>query len=229
MNPNSIAAFFDLDGTLTKAHVWHGIMDYFKVHNLRRWTHLAYMAYHYPLYIFYKMGLISEGTYRKPWPAHLGWYLRGYTLAEADQVWYWVLENYMVQHWREDTCQILEQHREDGHVTVLVSGTPVPLLKRIAEKIGADHAVGTALEVRDGHFTGRSIGPVCIDADKVSLTYQYMHQNGIHIDYPASYAYADSISDQAILEIVGHPAATYPDESLKALALERSWQIYPPD
>jgi phosphoserine phosphatase len=56
-----------------------------------------------------------------------------------------------------------------------------------------------------------------------------MDQNGIHIDYPASYAYADSISDQSILEIVGHPVATYPDEDLLELAQERGWQIFPPE
>jgi HAD superfamily hydrolase (TIGR01490 family) len=221
------AAFFDLDGTLTKAHVWHGMLEYFRVHKQRQWTHRVYMAYHMPLYILRKLGIISEGAFRKPWPAHLGWYVRGYTLAEADQVWNWVIDNYMDQHWRADTCQILEQHRENEAITVLVSGTPVPLLKRIAEKIGADHAVGTSLEVQDGRYTGHSIGPACIDDNKVSLTNQYMDQNGIHIDYPASYAYADSISDQSMLEIVGHPVATYPDENLLELAQERGWQIFP--
>lgn len=224
---SSTAAFFDLDGTLTKAHVWHGIMEYFKAYNLRRWTHRAYMAYHYPLYIFYKMGLISEGAYRKPWPSHLGWYLRGYSVVEADQVWYWVIENFMNQYWREDTCQVLEKHRRDGHITVLVSGTPTPLLERIGEKIGVDHTVGTDLEIREQYYTGRSLGDACIDENKVNLTYQYMDQHGIDIDYQASYAYADSISDLSILNIVGHPVATYPDERLRDLALKQGWEIYP--
>ncbi len=224
---NNKAAFFDLDGTLTKAHVWSGMLEYFRVHKQRQWTHRFYMAYHMPLYFLRKMGIISEGAYRKPWPAHLGWYVRGYTLSEGDQVWTWVIDQYMDQHWREDTCQILQQHRQNEDITVLVSGTPVPLLKRIAEKIGAGHAVGTSLEVSNGRYTGRSIGPACIDDNKVSLTYQYMDQEGIDIDYLASHAYADSISDQSILEIVGYPVATYPDEDLLELAHTRGWQIFP--
>jgi HAD superfamily hydrolase (TIGR01490 family) len=227
--PNSTVAFFDLDGTLTKAHVWNGILEYFRVHKQRQWTHRFYMAYHMPLYFLRKLGIISEGAYRRPWPAHLGWYVRGFTLAEGDQVWDWVTEEYMHQHWRNDTCQLLSQHRANGEITVLVSGTPVPLLKRIAEKIGADHAVGTALEVINGRFTGRSAGPACIDDTKVILTYQYMEKSGIDIDYSASHAYADSISDQSILEIVGFPVATYPDEDLLELAQERGWQIFPPE
>lgn len=222
------AAFFDLDGTLTRTNVWFGIMEYFKVHNLRRWTHRAYMAYHYPLYIFYKFSLVSESSYRKPWPAHLGWYIRGFTVDEANQVWDWVIENYINHDWREDICEVLEKHRTNSHLTCLVSGTPVPILDRIAEKIGIDHAVGTVLEIRNQRYTGRSLGEACINENKVTLTQQYMDHHGIQIDYEASYAYADSISDLPMLNNVGHPTATYPDERLRALALERGWAIHPP-
>jgi HAD superfamily hydrolase (TIGR01490 family) len=187
------------------------------------------MAYHFPLYIARKLGLISDGTFRKPWPAHLGWYVRGYSTEEAEQVWNWVVDTHVNKNWREDTCQILQKHKESGDLTVLVSGTPVPLLQRIAGDIGADHAVGTGLEVRDGKYTGRSSGPACIADNKVSLTRAYMELNGIDIDYDASFAYADSVSDQHMLEMVAHPVATYPDEGLRQLAQDRVWQIFPPN
>jgi HAD superfamily hydrolase (TIGR01490 family) len=226
---NTKAAFFDVDGTLTDAHVWHGVMDYFADLNMRRWTHRAYMAYHFPLYILMRLGIISDGTFRKPWPAHLGWYIRGYTLEEAEQVWNWVAETKVKNNWRLDTCQILSQHKFDGYLTVLVSGTPVPLLKRLAKDIGADHVVGTDLEVKDGRFTGRSNGPACIADDKVILTQAYLEQKGIEVDYSNSYAYADSVSDHYMLEMVAHPVATYPDEGLRKIAVEKNWQIFPSD
>ncbi len=217
-----------MDGTLTNAHVWGGILEYFKVHNLRRWTHRAYMTYHYPLYIFRKIGIISEGTFRKPWPAHLGWYLRGYTISEAEQVWHWVLETQVRQSWRADTCQLLSQHNENGYLTFLVSGTPMPLLKLIGEEIGADYAIGTELAIKNGRYTGWSSGPACIDEEKVTLTQDYLARLGIEINFDASYAYADSSSDRYLLEMVGHPVATYPDERLRQIALEIGWQRYPP-
>ncbi len=213
---------------MTTAHVWHGIMDYFKVHHLRQWTHRAYLAYHYPLYFAYRLGLISDGAFRKPWPAHLGWYIRGYTMDEADQVWYWVVDTLVSKNWREDTCQILDQHREDGYLTVLVSGTPVPLLERIADEISANFCVGTELEIEVGRYTGRSSGPACIAEQKVTLTKAFFKTNGIEIDYEASHAYADSASDKDLLEMVGHPVATYPDQRLRQIAVERDWQIFPP-
>jgi HAD superfamily hydrolase (TIGR01490 family) len=204
-------------------------MVYFRAHDLRRWTHIAYMGYHYPLYILYKVGIITEDAFRKPWPAHLGWYLRGYSVEQTEQIWDWVINDYMNQYWRQDTCQVLSQHIQNGFLTLLVSGTPTQLLKHLAIKIGADHAIGTDLEVHDDRYTGRSSGPSCIGDNKVSLTQAYIKHHGIKIDYDTSYAYADSISDLHLLEMVGNPVATYPDEQLRTLAQERNWQIFPPD
>jgi phosphoserine phosphatase len=45
------------------------------------------------------------------------------------------------------------------------------------------------------------------------------------MDYAASYAYADSISDLDLLRMVGHPVAVYPDAPLAALARERNWEV----
>jgi HAD superfamily hydrolase (TIGR01490 family) len=204
-------------------------MDYFKVHKLRQWTHRFYMAYHFPLYIFKQLGLISDQAFRKPWPAHLGWYLRGYSVEEAFQIWDWVAENQVSQNWRVDTCQILQRHREQGEIAVLVSGTPVPLLERLARDVNADYVVGTGLEIKSGIFTGRNSTPACIGDNKVPLTQKYLQENGIEIDYKESHAYADSISDQYLLSMVGQPIATYPDEGLRQLANERGWQIFPAD
>ena len=80
-------------------------MDYFKAHNKRQWTHRIYMAYHFPLYIFKQMGLISDEAFRKPWPAHLGWYVRGYSLEEADQVWNWVAETQVSKNFSEKSSK----------------------------------------------------------------------------------------------------------------------------
>jgi HAD superfamily hydrolase (TIGR01490 family) len=204
-------------------------MDYFKVHKSRQWTHKFYMAYHFPLYIFKQIGLISDETFRKPWPAHLGWYLRGDSVNDAEQIWDWVAETHVSQNWRADACQVLLQHREQGDITFLVSGTPVPLLDRLARDVQADHVVGTELEIKDGYFTGRNSSPACIGDNKVALTKSYLQQKGIDIDFEASYAYADSLSDQHMLAMVGNPVATYPDEALKKIAVERSWQIFPAD
>jgi HAD superfamily hydrolase (TIGR01490 family) len=224
-----IAAFFDVDGTLTDTRVWEGLMQYFQAHGLRRWTHRAFWAYHTPYYLLRRKGLISEGAFRKPWASHLAWYVRGYTPQDAQGIWDWVVQEFISRHWQWATRSLLDQHREAGDLVVLVSGGPVPLLKRIAQEIGAAHVVGTEFELRDGRFSGRSLEPVCLDENKATLTKTYLQRNRLEVDLRASYAYADSISDLYLLEMVGHPVATYPDERLRQLALERGWKVFSED
>ncbi len=221
------AAFFDVDGTLTTTRVWEGLMAYFRVRGLRRWTHLAFWAYHMPIYLIRRLGFISEGDFRRPWAAHLAWYVRGYTPQWTEQIWDWVVEEFLVSYWRADVRSELNRHRQAGDLIVLVSGGPVPLLQRIADELDLHHVVGTRFELLNGHYSGRSLEPVCLDENKATLTKAYLFEEGIEVDYRCSYAYADSISDLQMLEMVGHPIATYPDDQLNLIAQERGWRIFP--
>jgi HAD superfamily hydrolase (TIGR01490 family) len=221
------AAFFDVDGTLTSKRVWNGMLDYFKEHKLRRKTHYLYISLNFPSYILRKMGLISEASFRRPWAAHLSWYLRGYTLEECDQIWDWIIYTFLMNAWREDSVDILKSHLNNGDIVVLVSSGPTPLIKRIAQSLGTPHAVGTKLEIRNGKYTGKSLEPVCIASYKASLAKDYLISIGQDVNFEESYTYADSTSDLALLEMVGHPVAVYPDIGLRRVAAKRNWNIFP--
>jgi len=221
------AAFFDVDGTLTTARVWQGLMDYFRENKLRRWTNVAFWVYHFPLYLLRQMNLISEGSFRAPWAAHLSWYFRGYSVEYCEQIWKWVVESSLRDYWRSDTCELLKEHLEQGDLVVLVSGGPLPLLRAIGRYLSTPHVIGTALETRDGRYTGRSLRPVCIDENKASLTKAYLFQNRFVVDLENSYTYADSTADISLLEMVGNPVVTYPEDDLRIIALERGWRIFP--
>lgn len=222
-----IAAFFDIDGTLTSERLWKGMLEYFKRNGSRRWTHRAYIGLNFPTYILRKMGLISEVAFRRPWAANMAWYLRGCTPEDCEPMWNWVVEEYMQGAWREDSIAILKQYLKKGVPVVLVSSGPQPLTQHVARELGTEHAVGTKLEMRDGRYTGRSLKPVCIGEFKASLAKAYLAEVGFDVDLAASYAYADSTSDLGLLEMVGHPVATYPDEGLRKVAIERGWEIFP--
>jgi HAD superfamily hydrolase (TIGR01490 family) len=223
------AAFFDVDGTLTDTRVWEGLMAYFKVHGLRRWTHRAFWAYHIPHYLLLKARLISQGTFRRPWAAHLAWYLRGYTPQEAEKVWDWVVEEFLSRHWRQDTRRLLDDHRAADDLVMLVSAGPQPLLNRIAREVGAGHVIATEFALRHGRYTGHSLEPVCIDENKAALAKAYLAREGIEVDFRGSHAYADAISDLHLLEMVGNPVVVYADEELKGIAEKRGWRVFPAD
>jgi phosphoserine phosphatase len=49
---------------------------------------------------------------------------------------------------------------------------------------------------------------------------------GYEIDYEQSFAYADSITDIGLFEIVGHPRPVYADAELTRVASERGWPVF---
>jgi HAD superfamily hydrolase (TIGR01490 family) len=202
-------------------------MAYFTGHGLRRTTHLAFLATHYPLYFIRRLGLISETAFRRPWSAHLAWYVRGEAESQAQVIWDWVVENYVNRAWNREMLARLEAHKQRGEVVLLVSAGPQPLLKRIGQELGVAHVVGTRFETQGGRYTGRSLQPVCIDAQKASLTRQYLQDAGIEVDFAASWAYADSITDLPLLEMAGQPVAAYPDAALRRRAIQAGWEIFP--
>ena len=153
-------------------------MGYFRAYRQKQITHYAFVSLHYSLYIVRKMGMISETDFHAQWAAHLAWYLRGLTLQQGEEVWNWVVENFLIHHWRDDVRQILDQHRQAGNLVVLVSSGPTPLVKRIASELGVSHAIGTQFEVRAGRYTGRHLNPICIGKYKAQEARAYLQKKG---------------------------------------------------
>lgn len=219
------AAFFDVDGTLTTERVWRGVLEYYKQHQLRRATAWAFWVYHMPLFLLYKMKLLSQSSFRKPWAAHLPWFLRGETPQSAQAVWNWVVTQYLGRVWRQEGVALIKEHKTSGDLVVLVSAGPTPLTERIAHELGADLAVGTQPALREGRYTGGIAGEVCLDEQKAALTRSTLAARGLEIDWVQSTAYADGGTDLALLEMVGKPVAFFPDDHLKPIALARNWKV----
>jgi putative phosphoserine phosphatase/1-acylglycerol-3-phosphate O-acyltransferase len=54
---------------------------------------------------------------------------------------------------------------------------------------------------------------------------EFIKQRKLNVDFKNSWAYADSIYDTPVLQMVGNPIATYPDKKLQRLAHSRKWPI----
>jgi HAD superfamily hydrolase (TIGR01490 family) len=126
---------------------------------------------------------------------------------------------------RSDVLALLREHEAAGHLVALVSGTFAPFLEMIAQRMGVPHAIGTPLAVRDGHYTGRIVPPLCQSEGKPRRVQLYAAQQDLTVDWTASYAYADRGTDIPLLSLVGHPVAVYPDEALLAHAQEQRWPV----
>ncbi len=222
----AIGAFFDVDGTLYTAHMWRGLMQYAAAHGRKNQVRFYYAAL-MPLYWLRKLHLISEAGFRKPWVSNMGVILRGWSAAEGDTAFRWIAEEFIQPTAREDILAILRDHVAQGHVVVLVSAMLTPPLQKLAAPLGVSGAVGTDIEIKDGRLSGTISPRVCMGIEKDRLTREFLKARGIDIDLSASSAYADSISDLSLLEMVGHPVAVYPDAQLAAHAREKNWEILP--
>ena len=118
--------------------------------------------------------------------------------------------------------EVLAQHRAEGHE--LVSASPTEIVLRFAVAAGMDYGVGTTAG-RDeaGCFDGTLAGPFCYKEGKAEVIRGLAATHGY--DLAQCFAYSDSVSDEPMLAIVGHPVAVNPDHELRLMALAGGWRI----
>ncbi len=219
-----IGAFFDVDGTLYTANMSRGLAQYVAEHG-GKWRVRWYLARNLPYYYLRQLRLLSEEDFRKPWVQALGGLIKGWSAAQGDAAFRWIAEEYIQPTAQAEVIARLREHIAQGHLTLLVSAMLTPTLKILGDALGATAVIGTNIELVDGYFTGRVLPPICTGAEKERLVRQWIAARGIALDWDASYAYADSISDVMLLQMVGHPVAVNPDGALAALARARGWQV----
>lgn len=221
----TIAALFDVDGTLFTGHVWRGMLKYFAAKR-SVWPVRLWWWYHMPSYGLRKLRLIDEEQFRGPWGAHLAWFVRGWSRDQLQGLYDFIAHEYVTPHRREDTIELLQQHNAQGHLTVLVSTGFTDMIAAIGRTIGAQLAIGSDLAMRDGRATGGIVPPVVIGKQKGIETRKRLSAAGYEVDYAQSFAYADSITDLGLFEIVGNPRPVYADAELARVAHEKGWPVF---
>ena len=123
----------------------------------------------------------------------------------------------------EGSAELLRRDREDGFVTVLVSGGLDFELAPAARDLGFDHLLANRMRFDDGVASGEIEPPLLAEQGKTEAMDSFCRRYNVETN--ESKAYSDSLSDAPMLELVGHPAAVNPDARLRALAAERGWPI----
>ena len=218
-----IAAVFDLDGTLYTGHISRGITLHNRTQKTNRLPLYFYMFTHMPLWWLSKLRLMSAETARELWARNMGWAFRGWTKGQAVEASAWIAEEYVKPLVRPDIMEYVYKHQRSGDRVILVSGTPAPLLAEIGHQLGIEETIGTPLSLQDGRYTGLCELPVCQAEGKVVRLLE--HLKGESVNWSESFVYADSHTDQSLLEQVGHPMAVYPDDELAEHAEAMGWEI----
>ncbi len=187
---------------------------------------MAFWATHSALWLLSQCKLYSKEKCWLQWMEDLGGIFEGANKEEILEVFHWVADNnFISKSLRSDIVDILYQHKQSGHIVMIVSATFSEFLEIIGQRLGVPDVIGTKLEVVDGRYTGNAVKPLCFGENKVELLKGFINRNGLEIDLPSSFAYADSIFDAPLLKLVGNPVATYPDNDLRRLAEHNGWQI----
>jgi HAD superfamily hydrolase (TIGR01490 family) len=191
----------------------------------KKWAVRGYYGSLLPLFLLRKYKLIAEEQFHRPLTSRMAWMLKGMSEQEFHKLSECMFREYLLPTERTEVVVRLRDHQAKGHAVLLVSGQLSPSLEILAKHYNVDGFVGTNVELKNGRFTRRILPPVITGAAKDVYARQYFSSNGIDVDWDASYAYADSITDTGLLGMVGYPVAVYPDAKLFALAQSRNWEI----
>ncbi len=119
-----------------------------------------------------------------------------------------------------EALALIEEHRRAGHHLLLATAATSFQAVPIASWLGIEDVVCTRFET----FAGRLTGEVIVSSwgtGKADEVERFASQH--RIDLSESFFYSDGFEDVPLLESVGHPCPTNPDERLAALATKRQW------
>jgi HAD superfamily hydrolase (TIGR01490 family) len=122
-----------------------------------------------------------------------------------------------------EALELIEEHRNAGRKTVIISSSPIETVEPLGDYLGVDSVIATRARLDDdGRYTGDlefyAYGPHKADAIREMAVAE-------RIDLAQSYAYSDSITDLPMLELVGHPVVVNPDRDLARIARDRNWEV----
>lgn len=118
---------------------------------------------------------------------------------------------------------LLRQHRDAGHTLLIITATNQFVTEPIAAELGVDDLVATEPEFHGGRFTGNVSGIPSFREGKVKRLEQWLARRGANLAH--SWFYSDSHNDLPLLELVNHPVAVDPDETLEQHAHMKGWPI----
>lgn len=122
-----------------------------------------------------------------------------------------------------EALQLIAEHRAAGRRVYIVSSSAAEIVRPLSEYLGVPHYIATEPSVDDkGLYTGE-LAFYCYGENKAVAIRDHAQRFGI--DLAESYAYSDSVTDEPMLALVGHPFAVNPNKELRAIATERGWEV----
>ena len=205
----------DMMGTLTTGSPFLGVVDWVRNNQSKLSANLI-MASITPSYILAKRGIIDWQRWGQKLMINSLTYIKNPDEKKLAQVSEWVVAYDLWKKRREDVIARLIKHREEGAQVHIASSVFEPFIEPFANRIGAQ-VIGTPVEITNGRV--HMVGELVADEKKIEQVLSRLGVDRVDV------AYGDTVLDIPLLEHADHPVAVYPDAKLKAVALERGWEI----
>ncbi len=206
---SKIAAFFDIDGTILRegliTEMFKKLIKYELIDNSKwhREVEPAFSKWNkrigdYDNYLQKMVDIYSE-TIKNTDPFHIKYIAKKVIEQKGEQVYTYSRER-------------IKWHKEQWHVVIAISGSPIELVRELRTKYNMDDYRGTVYEIgKDGMYNGNII-PMW-DSDSKQKAVREMKQK-YDLDLSKCYAYGDTKGDFSMLNMVGNPDAINPTKEL---------------
>lgn len=203
------AAFFDVDGTITRdgliSELFHKMVKYELIDDTKwqyevkpaftKWSRRVGEYDHY----LQKMVDIYLDTVKNTDAFLISYIARKVVEQNYERVYTFTRDR-------------LKWHRQQGHKVIAISGSPVELVREMSAKYEMDDYKATVYEVgADGTYSG-VIHPMWDSRNKRLAVLEMAARHDL--DLESCYAYGDTAGDFTMLSMVGHPFAINPTQEL---------------
>jgi HAD superfamily hydrolase (TIGR01490 family) len=121
---------------------------------------------------------------------------------------------------------LVNKHLAEDCVAAIVTATNVFVTGPIAREFGIPHLVGTVPAQEGGRFTGKPRGTPAFREGKIERVNAWLESMGLWWGaFESTHFYSDSHNDLPLLELVSHPIAVDPDDTLRVHAESKGWPV----
>jgi HAD superfamily hydrolase (TIGR01490 family) len=214
---SDVVAIFDLEGTVLESNLvkqylllWAGSVPRSRVaHDLANFT--------FSLRKYLKAERRDRGEFIRTFMRRY----EGFKVSEIQRLVRSSFGRAMLRRALPDALRRVQEHRDAGHRTILVTGTIDLMVEPFVPYF--DEVVAGRMHERDGVLTGFLADPPLVDEARAAWLRHYAAKNGFDLEH--SYGYGDSHADLVWLQLLGNPNAVNPDIQLYRHAREKHWSV----
>ncbi|CAA9194231.1 HAD family hydrolase [Flavobacterium collinsii] len=215
---NLHAAYFDVDGTLTKSNIVDPLM-YIKKQLM---SPAKYTLWKTMLPLRFVYWTVLDKINREMSTASIYRQYKGISIEKMSSLQGQCYQEKYKKKFFPEAFETVSSLKKQGIPIVLVSGSLDLFLQPLAQELGAV-LLATSLETKNGIYTGKIAGRAVSGKRKAELINEHATKNQFDLKHCASFG--NSTDDIPMLCSVKYPVAINPDKGLISFAKKNNWDF----